>query len=327
MSESLNQKTNQNTEIDFGPIQYIRGLNKGRFPNDNSIFIDDDIKVIIDPGSDPLILKDLNDKHKIEYVFNSHYHYDHMRYNFLFKQSKILLHELDAPLFQSIDKLAEAIGLPYLYDKETVEQWKSQLQGGEPYFRGMYNVAYSQEWIWSTERVDGTFKDSDIYKFGDSTMKVIHTPGHSLGMCCFLFPRQRAAYVTDYDLTPFGPWYGSIHSDMEAIITSADKLRNLDGIDWFITSHEMGIFKRNDFLKGLDKFISIISERDEKILEILNNGSKTLDELVRSSIVYNSRHVEDKFTYMWEWLHLEKHLSRLIDSGKIEKQNNKFIIV
>lgn len=319
---------NDNKDMfEFGPIKYLRGKNEGRFPYDNAIFIDDDIKAVLDPGSDPVQLKKLNDSKKIEFIFDSHYHYDHIRFNYIFDKSKILLHKIDGALFQSLDKLAEAIGIPYLYDQKTVTQWKSQLQGGPPYFRGMYDVAYGQEWIWSTARLDGTFDDSATYEFGDCTMEIIHTPGHSLGMCCFVFPRQRAAYVTDYDLTPFGPWYGSRHCDLEALITSADKLRDLEGIDWYITSHEMGIFKRNEFLTGLDEFISIISKRDEKILEILKEGPKTLSELVQCSIVYNSRHVKDKFTYLWEWNHLDKHMNRLINAGKIAKVGNDFKLI
>jgi glyoxylase-like metal-dependent hydrolase (beta-lactamase superfamily II) len=309
---------------EFGPLKYSRGINNGRFPHNNALFIDDDIKVIIDPGSNPKILNNINNTNKIEIVVNSHYHYDHIRFNYIFKNSKILLHELDAALFQSLDHLAEGIGLPFLFDQEAVEQWKSQLRGGPPYFRGMYNVAYGKEWIWSTERVDGHLKDGFRYDFGEAEMEVIHTPGHSLGMCCFIFPRQRAAYVTDYDLTPFGPWYGSRHCSMEKLITSAEKLRSLDNIDWFITAHEMGIFKRQDFIEGLDKFLEIITDRDNRILEILNSSGRTMDELVRSSIVYDKRHVEDKFTYLWEWMHISNHLNRLISKGLVEEENHRY---
>jgi glyoxylase-like metal-dependent hydrolase (beta-lactamase superfamily II) len=313
-----NEMKNRQT-VEFGPIKYLWGINTGRFPHDNAIFIDDDIKAIIDPGSDPKQLKKVNEENNIEQVFDSHYHFDHIRFNYLFPDSKILLHELDAPLFESLDRIAEAIGLPYLYDRDTVEQWKTQLQGGPAYFRGMYDVAYGPEWIFSTRNVHGTFKDGDKFEFGDCTMEVVHTPGHSLGMCCFVFPKQRAAYVTDYDLTPFGPWYGSRHCDLEAIITSADRLRDLEDIDWYLTSHEMGIFNRNDFMAGLDEFLAIIDKRDQRILEILEDGSKSMDELVRSSIVYKAKHVEDKFTYLWEWNHIEMHIDRLISKDAVER--------
>ncbi|UCH88366.1 MAG: MBL fold metallo-hydrolase [Thermoplasmata archaeon] len=311
----------------FGPVRYLWGKNDGRFPYDNAIFIDDEIKVIIDPGSNPKTLKKINSSNKIDYVFNSHYHYDHIRFNYIFPDSKIMMHERDAVLFGSLDKIAQAIGLGYLYDQEAVEQWKSQLKGGPAYFRGMYDVAYGNEWVKSTERVDGIIKDGAVFGFGECTMEVIHTPGHSLGMCCFVFPQQSAAYVTDYDLTPFGPWYGSLHCDLDALIHSAGKLKNLQDIDWFITSHEMGVFNRSDFLAGLDKFMAIIDERDEKIIEVLKTGPIPLTDLVKRSIVYHARHVEDKFTYLWEWLHLERHLERLIKAGRIEEDGGEYRVL
>jgi glyoxylase-like metal-dependent hydrolase (beta-lactamase superfamily II) len=314
-------------KTEFGPITYLPGKNGGRFPYDNALFIDDDIKAVIDPGSDLEQLKKLNAANDIELVFDSHYHYDHMRFNYIFKNSRILLHELDAPLFDSLDKLAEAIGIPFLHDQQTVEQWKKQLSGGPAYFRGMYDVAYGPEWIWSTERVDGTYKNEDMFEFGEVKMEVLHAPGHSTGMCCFVFPKQEAAYVTDYDLTPFGPWYGSRHCNMDDIITSAEKLKALSGIKWYITSHEMGVFERNEFLEGLHRFLEIIDERDEKIIDILRSGARTMDELVRSSIVYKAKHVEDKFTHLWEWNHVEKHLERMLSREIIEVDGGKYKLI
>jgi len=312
---------------EFGPIKYLDGINGGRFPYDNTLFIDDDIKAIIDPGADPKQLGKINADNNIEMVFDSHYHYDHKRFNSIFSGSKILLHEMDAPVFESLDALAEAIGIPQLYGRHMVEQWKHQLSGGPTYFRGMYNVAHGPEWIWSTGRVDATYKDGDIFDFGDTRMQVLHTPGHSTGMCCFLFNKQKTAYVTDYDLTPFGPWYGSRHCSMEDIITSADKLKKLSGIDIFITSHEMGIFTKDDFLEGLDIFLAVIEERDEKIIDVLKSAPRTIDDLVRSSIVYKAKHVEDKFTYLWEWNHIEKHLNRLLRREIIEFDGKKYKLV
>lgn len=320
--DKANNKRNYPTE--FGPLKYLTGLNGGRFPNDNAVFIDDDIKAVIDPGSNPEILKTINERNNIEYVFNSHYHYDHIRYNHIFENSKILLPELDAPVFESLDTIALAIGIPQLYDIETVSQWKRQLEGGPPFFRGMYDVAYGPEWITSTKRVDGSFRDGDVFEFGETTMNVLHTPGHSLGMCCFVFPGLNCAFVTDYDLTPFGPWYGSVHSDMEAIISSAEKLKELKKITWFITAHEEGIFNRDDFMAGLDRFINVIYTRETRILKLIEEKPRSMDELVRSSIVYNSRHVKDKFTYLWEWNHLQKHLERLMRLDKIELEQDKY---
>ena len=34
---------------------------------------------------------------------------------------------------------------------------------------------------------DGLFREDDVLKIGNLNLKVLHTPGHTLGSCCFLF--------------------------------------------------------------------------------------------------------------------------------------------
>lgn len=45
--------------------------------------------------------------------------------------------------------------------------------------------------------VDHHFSDGDVLKVGEIEGKVLHTPGHSLGGCCFYFPQQQVVFVGD----------------------------------------------------------------------------------------------------------------------------------
>jgi glyoxylase-like metal-dependent hydrolase (beta-lactamase superfamily II) len=57
-------------------------------------------------------------------------------------------------------------------------------------------------------KVNSTFEDNEIIDIGeDYKMKVIHTPGHSAGHCCFYELNSKIAFLADIDFSSFGPWY------------------------------------------------------------------------------------------------------------------------
>lgn len=69
---------------DFGRIKVISGDNGGRFPYCNTLFIDDSIQTIIDPGAGLLKLQEINQSKSIDLVLNTHVHFDHIVYNYVF---------------------------------------------------------------------------------------------------------------------------------------------------------------------------------------------------------------------------------------------------
>ncbi|MCL2824571.1 MAG: MBL fold metallo-hydrolase [Polyangiaceae bacterium] len=46
-------------------------------------------------------------------------------------------------------------------------------------------------------KIDRELSDGEELRFGNVTGKVLHTPGHTLGGCCFYFPQQRVVFVGD----------------------------------------------------------------------------------------------------------------------------------
>ncbi|NVO09008.1 MAG: MBL fold metallo-hydrolase [Bacteroidales bacterium] len=45
--------------------------------------------------------------------------------------------------------------------------------------------------------IDKPFKDGDIITFGNSSIEIIHTPGHSMGGVCFFFREQKILITGD----------------------------------------------------------------------------------------------------------------------------------
>ena len=81
----------------FGPIRVIPGEDRCRFPYCTSLFIDDEVKVLIDPGAGLKTLTTLKQETSIDLVINTHYHFDHIAYNYLFDQARLLINEKEAP--------------------------------------------------------------------------------------------------------------------------------------------------------------------------------------------------------------------------------------
>ncbi len=115
--------------------------------------------IVVDPGGPAnAILRRARDKgvREIKYIVNTHMHVDHTAGNKAMKDATgapIAIHEADANglLRQNAAMLA-------MFDAE------------------------------ESPRADVLLKDGDRINFGNESVEVIHTPGHSLGGICLYFP-------------------------------------------------------------------------------------------------------------------------------------------
>ena len=108
--------------------------------------------VVIAPGGDAnIILLSLADsKLKAKYIINTHGHFDHVSANGKMKDATgadILIHPLDAPMLEKLSSNAAFFGV--------------SVENSPP--------------------CDQTLEEGDTVSFGDITLKVIHTPGHTPG--------------------------------------------------------------------------------------------------------------------------------------------------
>ncbi len=306
----------------FGPIRVIPGEDRCRFPHCTSLFIDDEVKVLIDPGAGLNTLTALKQETVIDVVINTHYHFDHIAYNYLFDQARIIINEQEAPCFRQRKNLGAFLGMNEVYGPDWVDGWIARI--ADPAAKqSPFSPQNRHEWWMSTSRVDGEYKWGDVMDFGRTRMEVIGTPGHSKGFSCMNFPDHGVMYVADIDLTSFGPWYAGSDSDIDLFISSCERIKAID-CKYFITGHEKGILERGDFFAGLDRFIEIIDKRDRKILAVLTRPL-SLQEIVDHGLIYNSKYHVDAWIYMWEFIMIKKHVRRMIDKGQLNDLGNNFI--
>jgi glyoxylase-like metal-dependent hydrolase (beta-lactamase superfamily II) len=155
---------------------------------------------------------------------------------------------------------------------------------------------------------------------------VIHTPGHTRGHCAFHFIHERILFTADLDLVKAGPFYGDPTSDIEETIRSLERLKTYP-VDLYLTSHGRGILEGDP--AHIDRYRRMIEVREEKLVEFLRRGPRTLDQIVREGIIYGKKSIT---VGPWELSHSErmmmiKHLARLMDHSRVCKDGEDYVLV
>ncbi len=112
--------------------------------------------VVIDPGdeADKILLSLAESKLTVKYILNTHGHFDHVGGNKKMKEAtgaEILIHAGDADMLEQLSVASMAFGL--------------SVENSPP--------------------ADRTIDEGDQITFGDITLNVLHTPGHSPGGVAF----------------------------------------------------------------------------------------------------------------------------------------------
>jgi glyoxylase-like metal-dependent hydrolase (beta-lactamase superfamily II) len=307
--------------IEFGKIKVIQGRNNGRFPFCNSLLINDGMKVVIDPGAGLERMTQVRDLVNVDLVINTHFHFDHIAYNYLFNQSSIHINDIESECYRDRKKILKRLGMTDYYGDNWAEGWLERISRPDS-VQSLYSPQNRHEWWLSTFRADGTYRWGDIMDFGTTRMEIIGAPGHSAGFCCLHFPNEGVVYTGDIDLTSFGPWYFGADGDIDQFIESSEIIANLDA-ETYITGHEAGIVNRDEFHRGLRKYIEIIKKREDRILAALAKPV-SLKDICSLGLIYGKKFLVDEWVRAWDALTVKKHLDRLLTNGMITYSNSKY---
>jgi len=292
-------------------IYMIWGDKCGRFPFSNSLYIDDKIKIIIDTGAGYHKYTEFNGE--IDLIINSHYHLDHIRYNYLFSNAEIIIHESDISAMQDLNKFAKTYGGELAFGSEWIDKWEKEISS-QANKHSSQGFVYESEYFKSIGKVHNTYSSGDKVSCGNIIFEIVHTPGHSAGHCSFFFPEQNLCFATDYNVGgSFGPWYGGEDSDIDLLIQSAKKLIDLDA-KYYINSHDQQIYYKKDFSTKLEEFLEVIEVREKQILDLIEKGY-SVKELCSEGIIYSKKYLYLEWVKIWETVMIIKHLNRLEKKG------------
>lgn len=280
-------------EQTFGPIRFIQGTNSGKYPYCHSLYIEADLKILVDPASDRSRLVELRDGPGVDAVWLSHWHEDHFKDLDLFEEKELWISKEDSPPLENLDAFFSA------YDMNEEER-----RGWEPLI--------VEDFHFKPRKPDRVWNGQEVMDLGGVSCEVIPAPGHTPGHRALLFPEQEVLFLGDYDLSKFGPWYGDRDSDIEDTIASVNHLRTIPARVW-IAAHERGVFQ-DEPGELWDRYLQVIDLREEKLLDLLKEP-RTMSDIVEARIIYGRKREPASFYDFGERSLMGKHLQRLMRRG------------
>jgi glyoxylase-like metal-dependent hydrolase (beta-lactamase superfamily II) len=270
-------------------VSVLVGDANGAYPSGNTLLVRGAGEaVLIDPsvtvvarGGAPV---------QVDAVINSHSHEDHMAGNGTFPSARLHIHDDDLPGARSMDGLMAVYGLT-----------------GDA--RDAFEQVVLDEFHY-VERPDAQgFTDGHVFDLGGGvTVEAVHLPGHTRGHSGFRI--DGVFFLSDIDLTGFGPYYGDVWSDLEDFEASLAKVRDEDA-EFYVTFHHKGVIEgRETFVEMVDAFTAVIGRRHDAMLEFLREPH-TLDEMRQHRFIYRP-HVEMAFVESVERRSAELHVQRML---------------
>ncbi len=287
-------------------LHYLKG---GRYPHCHTLFIDDQIRLLIDPSCDDTVLKSLHNQKPIDVIINSHCHEDHFLNNYLFPKADLWAHEKEAPMFRDIELLLDA--------------WMNAEEKASPVGEETRSFLINETHFVARE-TDRLLKDEEIVTLGETRMQVLHTPGHSPGHLCFFFPDEKVLYTADLDLVRAGPYYGDKGSSIDDTIRSLERIMKIEA-DIYLSAHgKQGIYEGDP--NTIKNYLDVIYQRENRLLDALMEKTRTLDEIAELGIIYGKRDSSDIwFIAASERKMMEKHLERLEKGDRIKRDGEHYV--
>lgn len=277
-------------------IYLVHGFNKGRFPFSHSILVTGERNVLFDTGCGPEACREVAERFPLDLVVNSHTHPDHFSGNGEFAGYELRVPEMFGGMLSDLTRMSVRLA-----------------GGGEA----------SEQWLFMVKEILGHrpvepssfFRDGDPIDCGGLRLTAVHTPGHLADHFCF-FEEQRGILLSfDIDLTPFGPWYGHVESDIGTFRESLTKIAALEP-RLVVSSHRPPV--TSGIEEELDAFAAVFDRRAREVLELLKRGPATPEMLADLSPFYGLKGRTFALYHYFESRMLEKHLDLLVETGRVK---------
>jgi glyoxylase-like metal-dependent hydrolase (beta-lactamase superfamily II) len=281
-------------------VKLLNVPNNGNFPYCNCVFIDDQVHAAIDSNCGPELAVKLCQQ-GIDVLIFTHFHLDHTLYARQLKPGQIWCHELDAAAVESVKIYQEMYGF--------------HLFGGEQLGRRLVE-AFNLE----TNKVNRRLKDGEILDFGHVRLRVIHTPGHTPGHTSFFEESTGILFSADIDLSPWGPFYAHLCSDLDDYLESINRCKELQ--PRLVIGGHNGIVDEDLEVKFL-AYRDRILKKEEKILQSLGEP-KTLEDLAAQHSFPSPKINFGSYHNYFNKHGVFRHLERLIKMGWVAQDGDLY---
>jgi len=274
-------------------VSVLIGDANGAYPSGNSLLVRGAGETIIIDPSVTVVAKG-GAPAAVDAVVNSHSHEDHTPGNGFFSDARVHVHEADLPGVCSMDGLMAVYGLDGAAREE-------------------FEQVVLDEFSYAPRPDAEGFRDGHVFDLGGGvTVEAVHLPGHTRGHSGFRM--NGVFFLSDIDLTGFGPYYGDVWSDLEDFEASLAKVRDEEA-DFYVTFHHKGVIEsRQTFVEMVDAFTAVIGRRHDAMLEYLAEP-RTIAEMAEHRFIYRP-HVEMAFLNSVERNSARMHVDRMLRRGE-----------
>ncbi len=285
-------------------VLFIRGKEESSYYTCNALLIND---LLIDTGISTSYLNKILENYQIKRVILTHWHEDHISGSNLLHGCRFLCHLNDKPPIEDINLMYKLYGFEQNPPKKM--------------------VSYLKEYNLEDTIISHTLKHADSINVSDEiNLRVIHTPGHTSGHCCFYEKDSKFAFLSDINMPGAGPWYGGIDCNLLDYEESLKKLRKLD-IRIAVFSHYGLITDANEINDILIDALTIIQGRDEVLLSHLSEKKAfTAKELSNKQFMVKNIEVYEEALPLSEEIMIEKHFEKFLKQELIERKDDGYIL-
>lgn len=150
--------------------------------------------------------------------------------------------------------------------------------------------------------------DGDEFTVGSLTLRIVHTPGHTMGSVCIYMPQEKALFTGD---TALGLGTVAIspppHGDMAQYQKSLAKLQTIES-SVMLPGHGIAV---HDVPAKLQELIDHRAAREEQILKLMARGKRTVKAMLNA--IYPEL---DKRMLTAATRQIEAHLAKLSQEGR-----------
>jgi glyoxylase-like metal-dependent hydrolase (beta-lactamase superfamily II) len=284
----------------FGPVEVFFGEKSGKYPDGNQVIVTGaDSRVAFDtPPVANRIGAAFDD---VDLVVLGHVHEDHMAGLHRVPDVPVHVHEDDVEAARSWAGLSAHFGYRP-DDPAALDAFRRKIEQAFCYVPRPDAIAYRDGARWDLG--------------GGVRVEAIHMPGHTRGHCVLLVEPVGVAFIGDIDLTSFGPYYGDATSSLADFRRSIAKLPSIPARTW-ITSHHRGVYTERDrMLADLAAYAAKLDQREAKIVALIGERPRRLDDLVGIGLVYPVGY-ESPFSRDIERRSIDQHLDELRAAGRL----------
>ena len=265
----------------------------GAYPSGNTLLVEGSGEtVIIDPSV--TVVEKGGVGVPVDAVINSHGHEDHIAGNCMFPDARIHIHHDDIEITRSVEALMA-------------------LTESTPENHPELHQQYLEEFHYQARPDAQGYGDGAVWDLGGVSVEAVHLPGHTAGHCGLRIS-EGVFFLSDIDLTGFGPYYGDVFSSLEQFEESLIRVREEEA-DVYVTFHHKGVIEgRETFLEMVDAFHAVIGRRHGAMLDYLAEPH-SIAEMVEHRFVYRP-HVEMPIVERVERRTASLHVERMLARGE-----------